>query len=77
MLAFLAGADTAAGSGLGVLYVLASYPQIQAKGQAEIDAVIGSDRLPLVSDRTNLPFVHAIVKEVNRWYTVVPLGEYE
>jgi cytochrome P450 len=72
---FIAGAETSAGSATSLLYVLASFPHVQAKGQAEIDAIIGSDRLPLVTDRAELPYVHAIVKEVSRWFTVVPLGE--
>ncbi|KAJ2920647.1 hypothetical protein H1R20_g16448, partial [Candolleomyces eurysporus] len=72
--AYMAGAETTVSSATALVYVLASYPEVQAKGQAEIDAVIGSDRLPLVADRGQLPYVHAIVKEVSRWYTVVPLG---
>ncbi|KAJ2933684.1 hypothetical protein H1R20_g3447, partial [Candolleomyces eurysporus] len=71
---FLAGAETTGNSGIALLYVLASYPEVQAKAQAEIDVAVGSDRLPLVTDRENLPYVHAIIKEVGRWYTVVPLG---
>ncbi|KAJ2919350.1 hypothetical protein MD484_g972, partial [Candolleomyces efflorescens] len=72
--AYTAGAETTVSSATALVYVLASYPEVQAKGQAEIDAIIGSDRLPLVKDREELPYVHAIVKEVSRWYTVVPLG---
>ncbi|RXW19070.1 hypothetical protein EST38_g6790 [Candolleomyces aberdarensis] len=72
--AYSAGAETTVSSATALVYVLASYPEVQAKGQAEIDAVIGSERLPLVADRGELPFVNAIVKEVSRWYTVVPLG---
>ncbi|KAJ2912893.1 hypothetical protein MD484_g7522, partial [Candolleomyces efflorescens] len=72
--AYVAGAETTVSSATALLYVLASYPKVQAKAQAEIDAVVGSDRLPLVTDREHLPYVHAIIKEVSRWYTVVPLG---
>ncbi|KAJ2932191.1 hypothetical protein H1R20_g4907, partial [Candolleomyces eurysporus] len=71
---FVAGAETTGSSATALLYVLASYPEVQSKAQAEIDAIVGSDRLPLVTDREKLPYVHAIVKEVGRWYTVVPLG---
>ena len=71
----IAGAETTVSSATALLYVLASYPKVQAKAQAEIDAVVGSDRLPLVTDREHLPYVHAIIKEVSRWYTVVPLGK--
>ncbi|KAJ2921302.1 hypothetical protein H1R20_g15791, partial [Candolleomyces eurysporus] len=70
----VAGAETTANSGVAVLYVLANYPEVQAKAQAEIDAVVGSNRLPLITDRENLPYVHAFVKEVSRWYTVLHIG---
>jgi len=50
------------------------HPQIQQKAQAEIDSVIGSERLPSVPDRESLPYVEAIVKEVFRWLPVAPLG---
>jgi cytochrome P450 len=69
-----AGAESTFSSATALLYVLANYPEIQAKAQAEIDAVIGSDRLALVKDREDLPYVHAIIKEVNRWHTVGPVG---
>ncbi|KAJ2932180.1 hypothetical protein H1R20_g4896, partial [Candolleomyces eurysporus] len=71
---YVAGSETTVSSATALLYVLASYPEVQTKAQAEIDAVVGSDRLPLVTDREGLPYVHAIVKEVGRWYTVAPLG---
>ena len=48
------------------------YPNIQAQAQAEIDDVIGNDRLPTVEDRERLPFVSALVTEALRWHTVVP-----
>lgn len=50
------------------------YPEIQSKGQEEIDRVIGKDRLPSFTDRDSLPYVNAIVKEVLRWNPAVPLG---
>jgi cytochrome P450 len=62
---------------LALLYALASYPEAQSKAQAEIDLVVGMDRLPSVTDRQDLPYVQAIVKEVGRWFTVVPLGEFQ
>ncbi|RXW19450.1 hypothetical protein EST38_g6404 [Candolleomyces aberdarensis] len=71
---YVAGADTTSSWATALLYVLASYSEVQTKAQTEIDTVVGSDRLPLVTDREGLPYVHAIVKEVGRWYTVVPLG---
>ncbi len=53
------------------------YPDIQAKAQAEIDAIVGNDRLPRFDDREHLPYINALALEVSRWHTVGPLGEYE
>jgi len=36
--------------------------------------VIGKDRLPVFSDRDNLPYVEATVKEALRWHPVAPMG---
>ena len=60
---------------IALLVALANNPDIQRKAQMELDAVLGSDRLAVVSDRPSLPYVHAIVKELLRWYSVTPLGQ--
>jgi len=49
-------------------------PNAQEKAQKEIDATVGSDRLPDLSDRAELPFISAIVKEILRWHPPAPLG---
>ncbi|KAF5340288.1 hypothetical protein D9611_007844 [Ephemerocybe angulata] len=72
--AYLAGADTTVSSASVMILALANNPHVQKKAQAEIDRVVGPNRIPSVSDRDSLPYLHAIVKEVNRYYTVVPLG---
>lgn len=48
---------------------------MQRKAQAEIDAIVGCDRLPTFSDCPDLPYVEAIVTEVLRWNSVAPTGE--
>ena len=53
---------------------MVQYPEAQKKAQEELDAVVGLDRLPEFTDRDSLPYVNAVVKEVTRWHTVVPLG---
>lgn len=73
-MAYIAGVDTTAASARCLFYTLATYPEMQRKAQEELDAVVGSGRLPLISDRPQLPYVHALVKELSRWYTAVPLG---
>ena len=55
---------------------LALYPEAQKKAQAEIDAVVGSDRLPDFQDRSSLPYINAVVKEITRWNLVAPLGRH-
>lgn len=53
---------------------MAMYPDVQRKAQAEIDAVIGNERLPEFSDRHTLPYMNALVKESMRWQSIIPLG---
>jgi len=40
----------------------------QQKAQAELDAVVGTDRLPTPADRTRLPYFEALLSEVLRMY---------
>jgi cytochrome P450 len=54
---------------------MAMYPEVQRKAQAELDAVIGRDRLPDFDDLDSLPFINAVVKETMRWQPVLPMGE--
>ena len=52
------------------------HPEVQRKAQAEIDRVIGSDRLPTLADQPSLPYIEALTKEVFRWNPVTPLGKF-
>ena len=51
------------------------YPNVQRRAQAEIDKVVGRDRLPRISDRDNLPYLAAVQKETLRWNPVAAQGE--
>jgi hypothetical protein len=53
---------------------MALYPEVQKKAQAEIDAVVGSNRLPNFYDRPSLPYINAVIKETARWNLVAPFG---
>jgi cytochrome P450 len=53
---------------------MTAFPEVQRKAQEEIDRVIGGDRLPTSSDRPNLPYIEATVKEVLRWHPVAPMA---
>jgi cytochrome P450 len=48
------------------------FPEVQDRAQAEIDTVIGRDRLPALADRDQLPYVCALMNEVLRFALVVP-----
>jgi cytochrome P450 len=50
------------------------HPEVQRKAREEIDRVVGTHRLPTFSDRENLPYVEAVVKESFRWHPIGPMG---
>ena len=50
------------------------FPDIQQRAHAEIDLVIGPDRLPEFSDEGELPYITAIIKELLRWNVIQPIG---
>ncbi|KAL4897159.1 cytochrome P450 [Aspergillus ambiguus] len=54
--------------------LIPAYPEIQKKAQAELDSVVGRDRLPTVEDEKDLPYCHAIIKEVERVHNPFWLG---
>jgi hypothetical protein len=50
-----------------------SFPDVQAVAMKEVDSVVGRDRLPTFEDRDKLPYVEAVIYEVLRFVTGVPL----
>ncbi|KAF5368055.1 hypothetical protein D9758_004476 [Tetrapyrgos nigripes] len=68
------GADTTVSAIYSFFKAMALYPEVQAHAQAEVDAVIGSDRLPNFNDRDQLPYLNALTLEVLRWHSVVPIS---
>ncbi|RAH66086.1 cytochrome P450 [Aspergillus aculeatinus CBS 121060] len=60
-----------------VWFVVACITQNQGfitKARAELDAVVGRDRLPLPDDKPHLLYITAIVEEVLRWRPAGPEG---
>ena len=51
-----------------------AFPEVQRRAQAELDAVVGRDRLPTFADAPRLPYVCAIIKEILRWRPGAPFG---
>ncbi|KAI9450255.1 cytochrome P450 [Russula earlei] len=69
-----AGAETTATTLNWWTFAMIAYPEKQRKAQAELDAVVGRDRLPTFADAPCLPYLSAVIKETLRWRPVVRFG---
>jgi len=49
-------------------------PAVQERAQAELAAVLGSERLPMFEDQQAIPYIDAIIRETLRWAPPGPLG---
>ncbi|KAF7955412.1 uncharacterized protein EAE97_000671 [Botrytis byssoidea] len=79
-LAYALSAPWAAGIGttttafeIAILAML-HYPECLQKAKAEIDAVVGKDRMPTFEDQQSLPYLGAFIRETLRWRLVTPTG---
>ncbi|GFQ73965.1 vitamin D 25-hydroxylase, partial [Trichonephila clavata] len=71
---FGAGSETVRTSILWFLYSMAAFPDVQKKVQQEISEIIGTERDPEYLDMKCMPFTHAVIMELMRWKTIVPLN---
>ncbi|KAF7981481.1 hypothetical protein HWV62_33529 [Athelia sp. TMB] len=71
---YLGGSDTIPATTNVFILAMFMHPEVQAKAQAELDAVIGRAQLPTFADRESLPYVMAIVKETLRWEGVASIA---
>ncbi|KAF2141081.1 uncharacterized protein K452DRAFT_272908 [Aplosporella prunicola CBS 121167] len=69
-----AGSETTAATLYAFVQAMLLFPEAQARAQAELDAVIGPGRLPVLADAPALPAVRACVKEALRWMPTAPTG---
>ncbi|KAF7371341.1 Cytochrome P450 [Mycena sanguinolenta] len=68
------GTDTSAAQIKAFFRAMSLYPEVQAVAQREIDTIVGTDRLPDISDRERLPYVNGLWKEVLRYHVTSPIG---
>ena len=58
----------------GAMYYIAKYPDVQARVQEQLDAVVGSSRKVTTKDKSSLPLVEAVVCETLRLMSVTTLS---
>lgn len=71
---FGGGTDTTLNTLLFGILLTTLNPEIQDKVQEEIDLVVGTDRQPSCEDRPNMPYVDALIMEIQRFRPVIVLS---
>ncbi|ESK85923.1 cytochrome p450 [Moniliophthora roreri MCA 2997] len=56
-----------------LIMMLVIFPDVQRKAQAEIDRVVGRERMPTLSDIKDLPYIQALIKEIHRFCPIAPV----
>ncbi|XP_054706993.1 cytochrome P450 18a1-like [Uloborus diversus] len=71
---FGAGSETVRITTEWLLLVAADMPHVRKKVQNEIDEVVGKDRVPTFADHVSMPYSMAVVMELMRWRTIIPIN---
>ncbi|KAF9223708.1 cytochrome P450 [Gyrodon lividus] len=66
--AFSAATETTYSTLFVFILAMVLNPSVQEKAQAELDAVVGTDRLPDFGDRESLPYIEAVMRETMRYH---------
>lgn len=69
----LAGTDTSSVTIEWAMSALLNHPEKLQKARAELDSVVGDDRLVDESDLSKLPYIHNIISETMRLFPATPL----
>ncbi|GFY69207.1 vitamin D 25-hydroxylase [Trichonephila inaurata madagascariensis] len=71
---FGAGSETVRLTVDWLALTMAAYPEVQKKVQAEIDNVVGRERMPSWDEHEKLPYTEAVIMELLRWRTIIPIN---
>ncbi|KAI5636308.1 cytochrome p450 domain-containing protein [Phthorimaea operculella] len=71
---FSAGMETIKSSLLWMIVFMLRNPIVKRRVQAELDAVVGHERLPTIEDMPNLPYTETTILETLRMSSIVPLA---
>lgn len=69
-----AGSTTVRATVEWCLLTMAKYPDVQQRIYSEIEDIIGRERSPQWADHILMPYTEAVLMEVQRWKTVVPIN---
>ncbi|KAJ2917559.1 hypothetical protein MD484_g2877, partial [Candolleomyces efflorescens] len=71
---FAGGSETSA-TGISTFFLaMLCYPEVQEKAFAELERVLGPNRLPTFEDKGKLPYITAIMRESLRWQNPNPIA---
>ncbi|ETE57844.1 Cytochrome protein, partial [Ophiophagus hannah] len=70
----IAGTETTSGTLQWAFLYLVAFPEIQEKCWKEIDTVLGNKARLKCTDRVRLPYTNAVIHEIQRMSSIVPLG---
>ncbi|XP_071962277.1 cytochrome P450 2J4-like [Antedon mediterranea] len=70
---FFGGTETVIAAIMWSLVYMLVFPDVQKKVQDELDKVVGREKNVTMSDRKELPYTQAVIKEILRMCNVIPM----